>query len=182
MSANRSQQGLTLIELLVVMAISAIAFMLAVPGLQSMISNAQGSALLMELSASLRFARTEAVKQSLTVTVCPSSSGEACREGKHPEWNAGWMLFADQSGNGWLDSSDEILRVHQFSNPQYSLIGLGGLRQRTRFFPTGFPDKPGSLEYCDLNDGKAYSIKLSGTGRRSVEPAEVCSGDPQDPS
>lgn len=111
---NRSH-GFTLIELLVVVAIVAILAGLALPSFTTMLMkrSVQGAAL--ALVADLRFARSEALRRSITVSVCSlaTNSTSTC-SGSPAKWANGWMVFVDTGGTkGSWDAGEEIVRVQQ---------------------------------------------------------------------
>lgn len=107
--------GFTLIELLVVVAIVAVLAGLAVPSFTTMMMkrSVQGAAL--SLVADLRFARSEALRRSITVSVCSLAAGSTSTcSGSPAKWESGWMVFVDTGGTkGSWDAGEEIIRVQQ---------------------------------------------------------------------
>nr|WP_315488077.1 GspH/FimT family pseudopilin [uncultured Rhodoferax sp.] len=107
--------GFTLIELLVVVAIVAILTGLAVPSFTTMMMkrSVQGAAL--SLVSDLRFARSEALRRSITVSVCSLAAGSTSTcSGSPANWQGGWMVFVDTGGTkGSWDAGEEIIRVQQ---------------------------------------------------------------------
>lgn len=64
-----------------------------------------------KFAESLRDARSNAKDRKTTVTLCKSADGKQCNA--RLQWQAGWMTFTDDNGNGKVDSSDdEILSVN----------------------------------------------------------------------
>lgn len=88
-SRHTSAAGFTLIELLTVIMISAILLAIGVPSFRSFIVKQRVKSASYELSTTLLFARSEAIKRNAPVTVTPSTAST---------WTAGWAVTAVQSG------------------------------------------------------------------------------------
>jgi type IV fimbrial biogenesis protein FimT len=87
--------GFTLIELLVVITIVAVLFALGVPSYRYVTNSNRVSAEVNALLGDLQFARSEAIKEGATVTVCPTANPAAgtpvCNSGSG-EWDQGWIV------------------------------------------------------------------------------------------
>lgn len=92
---------------MVTIAVVAIVVGFALPQLGQMIRSnqmvSQGNSLL----GGLQYARGEALARGMSVRMCGSSDGAAC-DGK---WGVGWIVFADEDGDGALDAG-ETLRTY----------------------------------------------------------------------
>jgi type IV fimbrial biogenesis protein FimT len=81
------------------------------------------------LVGDLQFARSEAIKQGETVTVCSSVSGTQCDGGNN--WQSGWIVFLDSATGGTLghvDAGEAIVRTQPaFGAAGDTLQPLGGL-------------------------------------------------------
>lgn len=131
-SKNRiKQSGVTLIELLVVLAIAAILVQIALPDFSDIIKNNRSATRINELLTSLTFARSEAIKRNRPVTLCKSTNGSSCQD-DGDIWQTGWLVFADENGNGNADAG-EVLSLHGSSTEQFTLtfdqprVTYGGL-------------------------------------------------------
>ncbi|WP_193754292.1 GspH/FimT family pseudopilin [Microbulbifer sp. Q7] len=85
------QQGLTLIELMITLAVLAVVVGIAVPSFNTMIQNNRSLALGEELAGALNYARSEAVKRGVRVTLCGSTDGAAC----NGSWADNWIVVVD---------------------------------------------------------------------------------------
>lgn len=111
--------------MLVVLAIVAILATFAAPSFGQLFARRAVIAAASTLASDYRYARSEAIKLSGYVTVCRSTDGTSCAT-TAGSWHTGWLVFADNDGNGTLDSgTDEILRVQQ------ELLGISSLANPT---------------------------------------------------
>jgi type IV fimbrial biogenesis protein FimT len=116
METNR---GFTLVELMVAVALVAILSTLAAPSFTGLIDRSRATAQSQHLLSSLQFARTEAAKRGVRVSLCHSVAPEATTPscgGAGSDWGTGWLVFVDNihiAGNvaGTLDANDTLLRV-----------------------------------------------------------------------
>ena len=171
--------GFTLVEAMVVIAITAILVGLAAPSMRSLIERNGVSQSLDSMLSSLSFARAEAIKRGMPVTLCRSANPEAsspqCSADK--AWNTGWLVFVDFGGDGSFDTAkgDLLLRT------QGSLQKNGTLEQSTtnytniQFLPTGTP-KPIAAGFALNSPSKdvARAVCLTAGGRARVVNAEKC--------
>lgn len=110
--------GFTLTELITVMAIVAILMTIGAPGFKYVTTSNRISSEINGLLGDMQFARSEAVKQGLFVTVCSSTDGANCNGGTN--WQNGWIVFLDSSTagtRGVVDPGEVISRVQPAFNP-----------------------------------------------------------------
>lgn len=118
--------GFTLTELLVVIAIIAIFGALAIPSYKSVTTQSRMASEINDLNGDIELARSAAIKQGVTVTICaaatagisPPTTNPAC-SADATGWNAGWIVFTDVGGTGGASNQtyaagngDTLLRIH----------------------------------------------------------------------
>jgi type IV fimbrial biogenesis protein FimT len=107
----RRSAGFTMVELLTVITIVAILFGLGLPSYQYVTNANRISSEVNGLLGDMQYARSEAIKEGQTVTVCSSSNSTTCANST--SWRNGWIVFSDLNGNGVADAGEPILRVQR---------------------------------------------------------------------
>jgi type IV fimbrial biogenesis protein FimT len=88
--------GVTLIETVTVMGIVAILAAIAIPSYQYVTQSNRIAGEVNGLLGDLQFARSEAIKEGQTVSVCVSTDGATCAAG-NTAWNNGWVVLSPSS-------------------------------------------------------------------------------------
>ena len=99
----KNNHGFTLIELIVSVAVVFVLFVIAVPEFNRMTENNRQVAAINTIIGDLNLARTEAVKQGRTVTLCGSTDGATCDTAN---WESGWIVFTDWDRDNTVDNGD----------------------------------------------------------------------------
>lgn len=97
MNFQVSKRGFTMVELMVVVTIAAILVVMAVPAYTSTITRYRISTEVNGLVGDLQYARSEAVKQGINVTMCISTDSATCT-GNTPSWAAGHVVITSPVG------------------------------------------------------------------------------------
>lgn len=95
------QGGLTLVELLVVVLIGAILTMVAVPSYVATTTSYRIMGEVNNLVGALQYARSEAIKQGVTVTICTSNGGSTC-SASTTSWAMGYVVLANTANGNVL--------------------------------------------------------------------------------
>jgi len=159
----RGQMGLTMIELLVAIAILAILLSIAVP---SFITFAQNSRLVgqtNDLVTSLNYARSEAIKRGVRVSVCSRFDNTTCSSAAVINWDAGWLVFVNPNNNAVADAGETVLQVRQPLENGNTLRTAG--LQRVTYQNSGFSGNADTFRLCDSRgtaSGRAIVVSLQG--------------------
>ena len=93
--------GFTLIEALITISIASILASIAIPSFTKMIESNRISAASNDFLSALMYARSEAAKRSMSVSVCTSNDGASCNSSLN-DYAAGWIIFTDCDDSGTL--------------------------------------------------------------------------------
>ena len=95
--AGSKMQGLTMIELMITITIMAIVMGMAIPSFNSVIRDNRVLSGANALAGAIAQARSEAIKRSRSVTVCPSTNGTGCTGS---DWTLGWIVVVEKASVG----------------------------------------------------------------------------------
>jgi type IV fimbrial biogenesis protein FimT len=99
MNAKPKQSGVTLVELLAVISMVAILMAIGVPSYRYVTVSNRVSGEINSLLGDLQYARYEAVKEGLPVTVCPAAAtASTCAGGT--AWGSGWIVLSNAAATG----------------------------------------------------------------------------------
>lgn len=162
------QTGFTVIELMIVVTIAGILLAVSVPAFQDVINRAVVNSQARTLLAAVNYTRSEAIRRNADVTLCPSADGSGCDD----DWSEGWLVFADNDGDGAVDAADgeEVLRVYDGPGSG-STVSFSGGDDMLQYDGTGFSRQSGAAArqfvVCpsDNNADNAQGIDISLTGR-----------------
>jgi type IV fimbrial biogenesis protein FimT len=129
--------GFTLVELMVTVTVSVVLIAIAAPSFGTLLVKRSVQVAADNLVSDLRFARSEAIKLSRTVSVCSATTSTACSAGA--SWKDGWIVFVDADGDGSLDAGEQVLRVQDALSSIASMSSASPGSDRSFFVyqPTG---------------------------------------------
>lgn len=105
--------GFTLVEMIIAVAVAAILLTIGIPSFRYVTNSNRIAAEINGLLGDMQFARSEAVKEGIPVTVCVSSNSTACDGLNVNTWQSGWIVFSDANANAAVDGGDVVLRVQK---------------------------------------------------------------------
>ena len=112
----KTTDGFTLLELMIVILIIGIMAAIGVPSYQYVTNSNRVASEVNSLLGDMQYARTEAIKEGLPVTVCVSTDGARCAAGD-TSWSDGWIVYADSNGNHAVDTGEAVLRQQSGFSP-----------------------------------------------------------------
>lgn len=166
--APRRAGGFTLVELMVVLAVFAIVFSVAVPGMSEFSASNQVVATRSSFSAAVALARSEAVKRNRAVILQPLSGGSSGNE-----FAPGWEIVVDEDGNG--SASDTELRIRRYP-ALASSVKLAGENSLT-FRATGALGNASDQVFTvcrAAGSTKGYSVTVTPSGMADVAGIATC--------
>lgn len=98
---KKYNNGFTLIEIMVTVAIVGIMASIALPSFSRLIESNRVNTATNELISNLLLAKSEALKRSSSVTLCPSSNQTTCNG--NTDFSTGWIIFLDCGAVGRID-------------------------------------------------------------------------------
>ena len=167
--AARYTTGFSLLELMVAIVISSLLAAMVAPAISSWIDAARAKAVRQQLYALASEAKSIALKESRTITICHLVDEEC-----DPQFALPLSLFADNNRNAVLDEEERLIRVMDIDLPDKINISWNRAAYM-RFWPSGGTGAVnGSLSYCDeQNPDYDFRIVIARTGRLRIDKTET---------
>ncbi len=163
-----NSKGYTLIECLVTVVLLIVLLTWGVAGYQHLIARNKTTAYLNELVAAIYYARSEALKNHMLITICKSINGQQCGG----NWRDGWLIFVDPLNKKQPENPEQILRIYQALPlvDQLSWRSSLGENDVVQFNWLGNMRQDGSFIYCP-QQAKQYAgaVVISLTGRVRID-------------
>lgn len=178
----RRSRGFTLVELMVTVAILVILLAIGVPAMQGFLASRQVAGKADALASAIRFARSEALKRSQSVTICQTTTADSvtpsCDTGTG-DWNSGWLVFVDNApADGSYDKDKELLIKVQQALPGNGVFKIvGDKKQRTINFTADGLAIGSNNSFYAFADAGCAGVTLAPSGR--VTTTKLTSADCQ---
>lgn len=131
----KASAGFSLVELVSVILIAATLMAIGVPSFRAVTNSNRLSSEINGLLGDMQFARSEAVKEGLSVSVCSSADSVSCSGSA--DWSSGWIVFSDPTHSGVVDAGESILRVQKALKTGDSLKDKAGALSAATFNRVG---------------------------------------------
>lgn len=175
----KSSTGYTLLELMITLTVAGILMGVAVPSFTSVIDSNRLTTYANDLVTSLNFARSEAIKRNLRVSLCKSTTGSSCATSNN--WAQGWIIFTDRNNNGTYESSNTLLRVQANKPNTTTMVGEATIADHISYKATGQSQlssgafQAGIIKICDERIGNVgINVVLNSVGRVSTQNNIAC--------
>lgn len=166
------QRGFTLLELLCAIAIAALLVVLSGASFGSWIPRYQQRNAAAALAEALQVARSEALRRNVRVDLCPSLDQSTCDPAGR--WDAGWITFVDDNGNGKRDAGEPLVRVDTPAAPTISVTGNKPVATYVSYTPYGHTRmasgalQMGTFTVCKPGQ-TAIEVVLANGGRARIQ-------------
>lgn len=169
----KRESGITLVELIITLAIAAILLSLAVPSFRAISQNNKAVAQGNQFVTAFSYARSEAVKRHLRVSVCASNVDQTACSGSNTWAANGWIVFTDNVGTvGTIDAGDEILKVWVKLEGQSTVTTVPTDTANISYLQSGALSGGAvtlQLKVGGCTGDNARTISIAPTGRVSVD-------------
>jgi type IV fimbrial biogenesis protein FimT len=111
MPSKRRNAGYNMMEVMMVTALVAVLATIAIPSFKYVTTSNRIAGEVNGLLGDMQFARSEAVKEGQSVTVCISTNSLTCAGAVGGNWALGWIVFLDTNGNKQVDANEAVIRA-----------------------------------------------------------------------
>ncbi len=178
-STKRQQQGFTLLEILITLAILAIITVFAVPSMQGILGGSVLNSATNDLVYGLQSARSEAIKRTTPVHLCPSKNSSAATAACGGSYTDGWIVYVDADSNGALSTGDSVILRNDALAPAFSVapdprfsklvaFSLSGTSVNSAGIPIG-----GDLTITHAAEAQKRVVRIAANGRISTSVVDL---------
>lgn len=180
--SDRSECGLTLVELIVTMAVLTIVLGISAYSFRGFTNRSAVNAAANDLMVAINLTRSEAVTRGQVVSLCrsvnptvadtPSATlpTPSCTTAGGSGWETGFIIFADNNGDGVRDKDEELIR--SFADfGQVTMSGNANVANVLRFQASGFFVSTGNGTITSTNPegSRSVDIVITKIGRARIQ-------------
>jgi len=186
LSSHVRQEGVSLIEILVTLAIVAIVMSFALPTMKDVFDHSELRATSNKLMYALETARSEAIKRTSTVTVCPSKNSQAATPACGGDYQDGWIVYVDRDQNGAFNTSEHIVLQAEPLSTAFVVSPDAVLKERVSFGLSGASTNPvgmpisGDIVIRYKGFGEHRTIRVAASGRITATSSSGSTTKPHD--
>lgn len=167
----RNQRGFTLVEIMVAVGVLAVLLVVGVGSFREVTRNSRVRAQANKVVSAMNLARSEALKRSLPVTVCPSADGADCDGAT--DWAGNLIVFVDRETAGAVDDDDLLVQQFDASSPG---ITVDSSEDFVQFTGSGLTNLAAAatvdIHHEDCTGTGARRINISVAGRSASSAVE----------
>lgn len=166
--SNRGR-GFTLIELLIGVSILAVLLSVAVPSFTQIVRRNKLAAQVNEYVTALNYARSEAYKRGLPISVCAADASLTSCPTSSFDWANGWLVFADADSNGEVATSTDILQRFPSPSSGFTFTPATSGQRYVNFRPLGAQQLDMTIKKNGCTSGpEKRRVTVAATGRISL--------------
>lgn len=166
-NTHNRELGVYILDMMIALAVSANLLWAAVPTYSYVVHKNDIKSVTNRLFMSLNNARSEALRRSSSIRICPSANGSSCRN--DGDWSDGWLVFEDVNANNAPGSAEIIEFIYELDGNVDVQVSTS-LSDFVQFQPTGIAvgssGNTGEFKLCHA-DSNSYStaVSISVTGQ-----------------
>jgi len=165
--------GFSLLELMITIAVAGVLLGLAIPSFTSFVSDSKITSATNDLVYALQTARSESIKRSASVVLCPSTNATAVDPSCAGGYGDGWIVFADADSDGARDSGETVLLQVDPQPSGFSFVPDTAFGNRVFFGDTGSSTNPsgvplsGQIQVSYAGGSEVRDVLIAANGRIS---------------
>jgi type IV fimbrial biogenesis protein FimT len=134
MLSKRRNAGYNMMEVMMVTALVAILATIAIPSFKYVTTSNRIAGEVNGLLGDMQFARSEAVKEGQSVTVCIAQNvnlNSCAGNAANGNWALGWIVFLDTNGNKQVDANEAVIRTQPAFSGTDTFVAPGAFNALT---------------------------------------------------
>lgn len=165
----RNQLGLSLLEVVIAVAVAGLLLSLAVPSFQAMQARRAVAAAIATIESDFALARSEAIRQGHSVTICSSSTAGECladAASGDDDWTTGWIIYAQPTTSGSSSSSSSNSSSNSSSSTSSSAPSTAPASPASS--PLRVQGRPAGIQSIQASDNQ-FTFRPTGLGKSSSD-------------